>query len=174
MKSIILFLSILLSSNLFAQITEYKTLLSKALNTLYADLPNNCKTLCGAAIEESKISYKSKVKLPNSTNNQIDILPYIMYPVIFYSYVEASDDNATALTQQNDIRKAILATTIKFKNIKYKIIYLAAESKNGDKPEYFYALENGPEELENVKIYFRKGNTFRNETYKYHFEMGLL
>jgi hypothetical protein len=170
--ALILF-AILIGNNLFAQTKEYTEQLGKALNEIYADLPNNCKNLCGKESEKFKNSFESKVKFPNSTNNQIDIGSYMDFPVIFYSHAEADDDNAIALIKQNEISKAILATTIKYKNKDYKIIYLALESKNGDMPEYKYKLENGPKELEDVKTFVRKGNTFRNEAYKYHFEMGL-
>jgi hypothetical protein len=173
LKLIFLSIMILLCGNLFAQTKEYSDLLSKALNTLFADLPNNCKNLCGNESEKFKNSFDSKVKFPNSTNNQIDIFPYKDYPVIFYSHVEADNNNAKALIQQHDISKAILATIIKYKNKNYKIIYIEGESKNGDMPDYKYKLENGPLELEGVKLYVRKGTTFRNEAYKYHFEMGL-
>jgi hypothetical protein len=66
-----------------------------------------------------------------------------------------------------------LATTINYKNKNYKIVYIEAESKTGELPDYKYKLENGPQELENVRIYLTKGTTFNNELYKYHFSMGV-
>lgn len=173
LKLTLITIAILLNYNLFAQTQEYTILLGKALNELYADLPNNCKNLCGKESEKFKNSFESKVSFPNSTKNQFDIFTYKQYPVIFYSYVQADDDNAKALIQQNDIGKAILAITISYKSKNYKIIYVEAESKNGELPDYKYKLENGPQELENVRIYLMKGTTFSNELYKFHFSMGI-
>jgi hypothetical protein len=173
MKLTLLFFAILLSSNVFAQTKQYSDSLSKVLNTLYADLPNNCKNLYGKEIGKSKNQYKSKVVLPNSKNNRFDVLIFEEYPLIFMGYVRADNNKAKALVQLNNISKAILATTIKYKNKSYKIIYLEAESKTGEMPAYEYKLENAPQELENVRIYIRKDTTYLGEPYKYQFVMGI-
>jgi hypothetical protein len=81
-KIILLSITILFCGNSFAQTKEYTALLGKALNSIYADLPNNCKNLCGKESEQFKNSFESKVSFPNSTKNQFDIFTYKQYPVI--------------------------------------------------------------------------------------------
>jgi hypothetical protein len=151
---------------------EYSNLLGKAINSLYADMPNNCKSLYGNQIENSKYTHQSKILFPNSIKNTI--AGYDDFPLIFESNVTAGNDNEIAKQKQSEISKVILATIINYKNKNYTIKYLAAESREGIKPHYVYNLENGPNELEGVKIYLKlMSNPNDSKPYKFFIAMGV-
>jgi hypothetical protein len=151
---------------------EYSNLLGKAINSLYADMANNCKSLFGNPIENHRYSHQCKINIPNSIKNII--ASYENFPVLFESNVSAGNDNEAAKQKYNEISKAILSTRINYKNKNYIIKYLAAESREGIKPHYFYALENGPIELENVKIYLKlMSNPDESKPYKFIIGLGV-
>jgi hypothetical protein len=151
---------------------EYSNLLDEALNSLYADMPNNCKSLYGNPMENSKYTYLSKISLPNSIKNTI--ARYDDFPVIYESNITAGNDNEMAKQKQNEINNAILSTSINYKNKNYTIKYLAAESREGNKPHFVYSLENGPKELDNVKIYLKlMSNPDDSKLYKFIIAMGI-
>jgi hypothetical protein len=151
---------------------EFNNMLGKALNALYADMPNDCKSLYGIQMENSKYSYQSKISLPNSIKNTM--ASYDDFPVIYESNIAAGNDNEMAKQKQNEFSKAILSTTINYKNKNYAIKYLTSESREGNKPHFVFSLQNGPIELDNVKIYLKLiNNPDESKPYKFAIAMGV-
>jgi hypothetical protein len=156
MKLIALFVALLFCGIAQAQTKEYCILLSKALNELMADMPNDCTNLYSKGDQMYALSYISKVSFPNSIENAF--LNNTTYHVLFSSYVAAGNDKAAAIIKLNEMGKAILATTVQYSSKNYKIKYLSAEPTIDGMPQLKYELENGAEDLSNIKLYVRLEN----------------
>ncbi len=151
---------------------SYKTSLSKALNTIFANLPDSCKKLYGIRKPGNSMSYQSKINLPGSVENRFDVGVSVDYPLIFMSYVPAGNNKSAAIIRLKKIGVIIAGIKIVYNKKIYKIQFSGKESTVGDDPDYKYGLQNPPPELADTKIYIRLAEA-DSKTYQYQFTMGV-
>ena len=173
MKIKIILLIMLFANTANAQSKYNPTTISAALNTLFYHYPNNFKMLFGRDRNEKWNSFESKLKLPNSVVNRIDIASSTEWPLIFMSIIPAGNNKEKALVKQKEICNEVLGTKLMYQKKQYNIIFKADESNmEGEELVFVYKVDNAPPEFLEARIIVRLDDAIKKK-YKYQFTISM-
>lgn len=169
----ILLLIILLTNTINAQTNYNPTTIGEALKTLFRYYPTNFKSLYGNERKEKWASFASKLKIPNSVVNRIDIVSSTDWPLFFMSVIPAGNDKEKAIAKQKEICNEVLDTKIIYQKKQYNIVLKADESNlENEKLVCAYKLENAPPEFLEARIIVRLDDAVKKK-YKYQFTISM-
>jgi len=157
----------LFANTIFAQINYRPATISSGLKTLLFHYPNNFKMLSGKDRNEKWNSFDSKLKLPNSVVNRIDIASSTEWPLIFMSIIPAGNDKEKAIVTQKKICNEVLAVKLNYLKDKFDIILKADESNQpNEELVYVYKIDDAPPEYLETRIIVRLDDAVK-KPYKY-------
>ncbi len=157
----------------FAQKQYNPASIKEAIQILFKNYLSNFKSFNGAKKNDTYASFTSKLKLPNSITNHIEIASSTDYPLIFISIIPAGCDKKIAIQKQKKICAEILATKILIDKKEYNIVFKPEES-NMENEEYVfvYKVENAPPKYLEAQVVIRLDPTLKKK-YKYQFTFSL-
>lgn len=163
----------LIANSCHAQKQYNPSTISTAIQILFKNYLTNFKSLNGAVKSDTYASFTSKLKLPNSVSNRIEIASSTDYPLIFISLIPAGNDKNVAVQKQKEICAEILATKITIDKKEYNIVFIPEES-NMENEEYVfvYKVENAPAKYLEARVAIRLDPIVK-KNYKYKFTFSV-